>query len=63
MTKKKLLGLAAAGAAATVAIYFVKRKKSKVSSEAKKAGNKLRRHVKSAFNDAKMNAGDKLAQA
>lgn len=61
MTKKKLLGIAAAGAAAAVAIYFVKRNKGKIMSEAKKADGKLRRHLTDTFHDAKLGAQEKLA--
>lgn len=63
MTKKKLLGIAAAGAAAAVAVYFMKRSNGKLMSEARKAGGKLRKHVTNVFHDAKMSAQEKMAGA
>ncbi len=63
MTKKKLLGIAAAGAAAAVAVYFLKRSKGKLATDARKAGNKLRKHVTDVFHDAKMSAQEKMAGA
>lgn len=63
MTKKKLLGIAAVGAAAAVAVYFMKRSNGKLMTEARKAGGKLRKHVTNVFHDAKMSAQGKMAGA
>ena len=63
MTKKKLLGIAAAGAAAAIAVYFIRRNKGQVVSEVKKVGGKLRRHVTDAFHNAKQSAQEHLAGA
>ena len=63
MTTKKLLGIAAAGAAAAIGIYLMKRNKGKVMAEVKSAGSKLRRHVTDAFHNAKAASQEAVAKA
>jgi hypothetical protein len=63
MTKKKLLGIAAAGAVAAIGVYLFKRNKSKVMAEVKKTGGKLRRHMTNVFHDAKTGMQERLAEA